>query len=64
VGYRSACLDIFKGTHQPLGVPLEHAMILTHHMDLLDMTAIRDSNASIDNVDNFLDPRSIAAKVV
>jgi hypothetical protein len=33
-------------------------------MDLLDMAALRDGDASIDNVDNFLDPRSIAAKVV
>jgi hypothetical protein len=33
-------------------------------MDLLHMTPLRDRNASIDNVDNLLDPRPVAAQMV
>jgi hypothetical protein len=37
---------------------------MTHHMHLLDLTSFRDSNATVDNVDNLLNPWAIASKVV
>jgi hypothetical protein len=32
---------------------------MAHHMHLLDLTAFRNSNATVDDVDDLLDPWAI-----
>jgi hypothetical protein len=42
----------------------EHAMDMTHHVHLLDLTSFRDSNAAVDNVDHLFDPWPIATEMI
>lgn len=52
------------GSCQPSAPSREGALGMTHHVHLLHLTSFRNSNAAVDNANDFLDPWAIAAQVV